>query len=506
MNNTERLVCVGIRGIIAISAVILTVVAACSGPAEKNGAFIAQGIMAGEVTQSGVILQSRLTATDGLKDGDVPGAAGTACFEVSTDSAFSHYLRTPSAHINPQFDYIVKIAVTTLRPGTRYYYRLFYGAETDTVRHRSNVGTFRTLDAPGVADTVKFAVVTGMNYSFFHHGRPDESSSAYKGTDRELGFPALEAIQSLSPDFFIGTGDNVYYDHPIDTRAKTAAEMRRKWHEQFVQKRFRDLFATVPTYWEKDDHDYRYNDADTTDVAGVGKPPEPETPSHSLGRWIFAEQMPVVYPGERDPKTFRTHRLNDLVQLWLVEGRDYRSPNAMPDGPGKSLWGTEQLEWLKRTLLESDAVFKVLVSPTPLVGPDDAYKTDNHTNPDGFRHEGEEFFRWLGENGFLGKNFYIICGDRHWQYHSVRPDGFEEFSCGALVDANSRLGRNPGDPESTDPVARITQLYTQSEASGGFLMVTVAPGNGSTPPAAAFTFRDEHGTVLYEAVKLAVMK
>lgn len=45
-------------------------------------------------------------------------------------------------------------------------------------------------------------------------------------------------------------------------------------------------------------------------------------------------------------------------------------------------------------------------------------------------------------------------GDRHWQYHSIRPDGFEEFSVGVLVDRNSRLGRKPGDPESTDPKGR----------------------------------------------------
>ena len=67
----------------------------------------------------------------------------------------------------------------------------------------------------------------------------------------------------------------------------------------------------------------------------------------------------------------------------------------MPDGPDKTLWGAEQIAWLKSTLLESDATFKLLISPTPLVGPDDAYKIDNHTNHKGFRHEGREFFKWV---------------------------------------------------------------------------------------------------------------
>lgn len=137
-----------------------------------------------------------------------------------------------------------------------------------------------------------------------------------------------------------------------------------------------------------------------------------------------------------------------------------------------------------------------------MVGPDDAYKSDNHVNQKGFRHEGDEFFQWLTKNGFLSKNFYIICGDRHWQYHSIHPSGFEEFSCGALVDANSRLGRKPGDPESTDPDAEIKQVYTQSEKSGGFLKVTVKPGNNKKA-SADFTFYDENGIELYSVVKSA---
>ena len=85
------------------------------------------------------------------------------------------------------------------------------------------------------------------------------------------------------------------------------------------------------------------------------------------------------------------------------------------------------------------------------------------------------------DDGFLeDQNFYIICGDRHWQYHSIHPIGFEEFSTGALVDGNSRLGRSPGDPESTDPEGLIEQPYTRTEPSGGFLHVTISPGERPT--------------------------
>lgn len=132
----------------------------------------------------------------------------------------------------------------------------------------------------------------------------------------------------------------------------------------------------------------------------------------------------------------------------------------------------------------------------------DGYKNDNHTNPEGFRHEAESFFQWAKSQGFLKKNFYILCGDRHWQYHAKHPSGFEEFSCGALVDANSRLGRKPGDPKSTDPEARIIQFYTQVEKSGGFMKITVLPEYQKKKAKISFTFFDEFGNQLYSHEKM----
>ena len=159
--------------------------------------------------------------------------------------------------------------------------------------------------------------------------------------------------------------------------------------------------------------------------------------------------------------------------------------------------------WLKRTLAESDAAFKILVSPTPLIGPDDASKKDNHVNAAGFRHEGEEFFAWLKSSGIEPGRFFVICGDRHWKYHSRHPHGYEEFSCGALNRENSRLGRKPGSAQSTDPEGRIQQFYTDQPASGGFLRVALTPGAEGTPAKLAFTQHDDQGKVLYrhEAVK-----
>ena len=219
---------------------------------------------------------------------------------------------------------------------------------------------------------------------------------------------------------------------------------------------------------------------------------------------IFKEQLPVVSPDAINAKTYRTHRMSSDLQIWMLEGRDFRSSNQMEDGPDKTLLGIEQLNWLKETLIVSDASFKLIISPTPMVGPDDAYKRDNHVNHGGFRYEGEAIFKWFVDNGFLDKNLYIICGDRHWQYHALHPSGIEEFSTGALVDNNSRPGRLAGDPDSTDPDGLIKQFYIQGDvesASGGFLFVEVERKNGI--PTATFRYYNEKAEILYVVDKEA---
>jgi len=105
--------------------------------------------------------------------------------------------------------------------------------------------------------------------------------------------------------------------------------------------------------------------------------------------------------------TYRTIHWGRDLQVWLVEGRDFRSPNTQPDGPGKTIWGAKQKQWFYDTVKESNATFRILVSPTPLVGPDRQNKNDNYANA-GFTYEGAEIRKFLGGQ----KSMYVICGDR----------------------------------------------------------------------------------------------
>ena len=251
--------------------------------------------------------------------------------------------------VEAENDFIARAGFSQLTPGTHYNCGIRIGATAETVKPAA-VARFRTLPGTDASATTRFVVVTGMNYAKFHGDdrinreqhlveNNTDLPAPYAGPDKHLGYPSLASIRKLQPDFFVGTGDNVYYDTPKDPRAESIEELRRKWHQQFVQPRYRELFATVPTYWMIDDHDYRVDDCDNTGDY---------LPTPEQGRSLMLEQLPVAAADDSDAKTYRTHRVSRHLQIWFPENRMYRSPNATPDGPDKTIWGSEQQEWPPR--------------------------------------------------------------------------------------------------------------------------------------------------------------
>ncbi len=180
--------------------------------------------------------------------------------------------------------------------------------------------------------------------------------------------------------------------------------------------------------------------------------------------------------------TYRMVRWGKDLEIWMPEGRDFRSPNTMEDGPDKTIWGAEQMAWFQKTLAASDATFKILVSPTPAVGPDRTNKRDNHSNK-AFTHEGSRLRRWLASQ----KNTYVVCGDRHWQYVSADAEtGLREYSCGPA--SNEHAGGWSNDQRYPE--------HVYLNVTGGFLAVTIDREDGQ--PVATFRHYSVDGEVLNE--------
>ena len=154
--------------------------------------------------------------------------------------------------------------------------------------------------------------------------------------------------------------------------------------------------------------------------------------------------------------------------------------------------------------------FKILISPTPIIGPDDHIlyaqsirKIDNHTNEGGYRSELDKFLDWAKSHD-LQKTMFILTGDRHWQYHSINPDGFEEFGSGSISDLSAREPARSGDPLTTDPDGLIDQTFTAESPTGGFLLVHVRPGQVGTPDQLDFTWMNESGETIHSVTRYSL--
>ena len=139
-----------------------------------------------------------------------------------------------------------------------------------------------------------------------------------------------------------------------------------------------------------------------------------------------------------------------------------------------------------QTVEASDAAFRILISPTPLVGPDIPDKYDSHAN-EAFVTEGRELREFL-----VAHDMIVICGDRHWQYVSIHEEtGLREHATGAASDAHAG-GWTQGDVR---PEHRYVNVI------GGFLSVTADRREGT--PTLALRNHGVDGEVLFEDILAA---
>ena len=439
----------------------------------------ATGVKVGEVTQDSAIVWVRRTLratrnTDGpVREGKVvspsptdeetptlrgaaPGESGRVRVVYGTMDDLSDAIATDWIAVTSETDFSHQFHLRDLKHDTRYHFATETASVDGEVTDAPLRGTFKTAPPVDQSSRVLLTVLT---------------CEAYKDRDRDDGFHIYDSILRLAPDFVVPNGDIVYLDTE-DPRANSVPLARYHWQRMYALPTLIDLHLRVPGYWTKDDHDLYADDGWPSQ-----RRPEMEPMTYEEGLRVNREQVPT---GE---KPYRTIRWGKHLQIWLVEGREFRSPNDMPDGPDKSIWGAEQKAWLEESLLASDADWKLLISPTPIVGPDRATKHDNLSN-DVFTHEGNEVRDWIRDH--FPKNLFLICGDRHWQFHSVDPEtGVQEFSVGPASDQHAG-GAPPEDQ-------KIHRFY---RVKGGFLSVEVKPiGQAST---ITFRLHDVMGNVVYQ--------
>ncbi|MEY2647667.1 MAG: hypothetical protein RL282_380 [Bacteroidota bacterium] len=383
-------------------------------------------------------------------DGAVPGKRGSIHIQYRIKDS-STWQKTKAIEVDESTDFTCQFLLENLSPNTPYEINII-GKKNQASQEIT--GSFKTAAHIEDAIPVNFMVTTCHEYN-----------------DRDLpgdaGFKIFNEMEKLKPDFLVHTGDVLYHDH----YAKNLALARWNWQRMNSLRGNIGFYRNTPCYFMKDDHDCWMNDC------------HPASNNKFMGEFTFQQGVELFrqqVPSSEKP--YRTFQWGKDVQIWMFDVREFRKPNEMPDGPDKTIWGAEQINWFKCTYKDSTATFKVLISPTPILGPDRPQKKDNHSNSN-FSFEGDMIRNFIAGH----PNTFFVCGDRHWQYVSKHAKtGSYEFACGPA--SNEHAGG-----------WKKEDIYPEHEylnIVGGFLRIEV--GRTETNPIITFSHYSVDGKILFQ--------
>ena len=201
---------------------------------------LGSGAKAGEITDRSAIVHVRLTAVPRQNaDRHIPGREGEARLVYAMAEDFSRAVTTPWQTARASEDHSVKFSISDLQPRRRYYYRFDVRANAQTPSRVSETFAFVTAPAASERAPVTFHLTTCQD------------------TRGERTYVPMAAQRV---DFCVSAGDTVYYDG--DGFARNVAQAWQAYQRMFGLPAIKDYYRNVGGYFMKDDHDYRFNDAD----------------------------------------------------------------------------------------------------------------------------------------------------------------------------------------------------------------------------------------------------
>jgi alkaline phosphatase D len=419
--------------------------------------YISHGAASGEVTGTSAVLWARTSQPAKVR------------FEVSDDVSFKKVIVKTVKAIS-KHDLTVQVKVTGLKPDTIYYYRV----QTLPGSHLVS-GSFKT--APADNELKPLTIVWGGDTG---------------GQGKIPPFKSFAAMADLKPDFFLFSGDTIYADNATpavpNPPSKNIEDFWAKYKENRTDPNLRKLLQSTGTYVIWDDHEVM------NDFSG------PFEPLTSTGLQAFTDYWPMLDERSSSGKLYHKFSWGNTLDLFILNNRSYRDQNTKPDGQDKTMLGQEQLEWLKKELLNSDAQVKLVASSVPISIPTgkpnarDGWANGDNISPKdktGYEHEFTKISTFIMENKI--KNIYFVTADAHFadiiQYD---PDHNGTIDYRELV--SGPIGAGISQPTTLDPTFGPERLY----AEGGFFnfgVLKVDPGLKQM----TVEIRDENGRVHFHS-------
>ncbi len=393
------------------------------------------GVASGAPRPDGFVLWTRLApeplSSNPQTPGGMSGGDVTVGYEIATDAAMHDVVRRGEAAAERAYAYSVHLDVAGLQPGRPYWYRFMSGEAA------SRVGRAVTLPAPGAAlDRLRFGFVSCSNYE---HGY----------------FSGYRHLADENPEFVLFLGDYIYEyieerrpivrRHSDGIEAATLPTYRNRYAQYRLDQDLQRLHAEVPALVTWDDHEVQNDYADKW--SQYFDDPEQFLLRRAAAYRAFYEHMPVrpilSHPDGPIMRVYDRFSFGDLIEISLIDGRQYRSREACYAPPnkggghletdascperrdaGRTMLGFAQEAWLYSALAHTKAQWNLIAQDVLMAqlrkkqNDSDAFWTDDWN---GYPANRTRLLKRIHETQV--SNPVIVGGDAHAFFaNDLRPD------------------------------------------------------------------------------------
>ncbi len=402
--------------------------------AQSGRPVITHDVQTGDVTQSSAVIWGRA---------DRPSRM---IVDVATTESFSNARRVQGPAALETTDFSAKMDLQGLPAGQDVFYRVQFVDLADLKATSEPVsGRFRTGPAGN------------RDITFVWSG--DTAGQGWGINEDWGGMKIYKTMQDLDPDFFIHSGDTVYADGPMQSEvtladggvwknvmieekakvAETLREFRGQYKYNLMDANVRAFNAQVPMFAQWDDHETVNNWYPNEVLADDRYTVRSAALLAARANRAFHEFMPTRQFAGNPERIHRAIHYGPALDMFFIDMRTYRADNSANDQPAPSaetaFLGGEQIRWLKKELLSSEATWKVIASDMPigLVVRDGKKAFENGANGDGpvlgREHDIADILRFIKSNGI--KNVVWLTADVHYTAaHYYDPDKaqFQDFA------------------------------------------------------------------------------
>jgi len=327
----------------------------------------------------------------GFQIGDIADARAVVWSRSDRPARMRVEFDTTESFLNPRqvlgptateaSDFTSRIELTGLPSGEKIFLRVSYDSATDLkIGSELATGSFRTLPAPDGKRPVRF-VWSG-----------DTAGQGWGINPEFGGMKIYEAMRKRQPDFFVHSGDNIYADGPISAEVKaeggrtwknlvipevskvaeTLNEFRGRYRYNMMDENIRRFNAEVPQIWQWDDHEVTNNWSASKDLNADTRYTEKNIQTLiARGKQAFLEYAPMRWGDQ--PESQRVYRripYGPLLDVFVLDMRSYRGPNSANlqaiESDASAFLGAAQVKWLKDSLAQSTATWKVIAADMPI--------------------------------------------------------------------------------------------------------------------------------------------